>query len=221
MVEQNRYTLRDVVMSSITARLSSVRTACPGIIQGYDGASQMASVAISFYSRDDSGELIDPMVITSVPVFVLSGGGAAITMPIQAGDPCLLLFSERSIDAWKFSNGQLVPPSGNNLAGFSTHNMCDAMALVGIAPFAIAIPSTPNTAAFEYGASKLALTPSTVAIGSGTTEVLSQVASALSSIAGWMNLWASSPLTPIPPTLLQSGNVQAVSTAIASIAGSL
>ncbi len=218
MVEQNQYTLRDAILSAITSRVSCLRTACPGIIQSYDGSLQKASVAVSFYSRDSSGALVDPLVISSVPVFVLSGGGAALTMPIQAGDPCLILFSERSLDAWKFSGGQLVPPSGENQAGFSTHNMCDAMALVGIAPFDTAIPSTPNAVSLEYGASKLALTQSTVAIGSGTTEVLSQVASALGSIGNWM---AASELAPLPPTPAQTLNVQTVAAAIGSIAGSL
>lgn len=218
MVVQNQYTLRDAIQSAIASRLSCLRTAIPGIIQSYDGSLQKASVAASFYSRNSSGALVDPMVISSVPVFVLSGGGAALTMPIQAGDPCLIIFSERSLDSWKFSNGQLVPPSGENQAGFSTHNMCDAIALVGVAPFDTCIPSTPDTVSLEYGASKLALTQSKVAIGSGATEVLSEVASALTAISVWMEASSVVPvLCPVPLATTVSG----AATAISSIAGSL
>lgn len=75
--------------------------------------------------------------LVQVPLFILQGGGAALTMPVQArvtsggqitsyGDMCLILFCDRDIDTW-FQTGQVTPPNSERV-----HNINDAIALVGI-----------------------------------------------------------------------------------------
>jgi len=76
-----------------------------------------------------------------VPVFFPCGGGFTLTFPVQAGDECLLLFSDRDIDNW-YQNGAWQPPYSGR-----THDMSDAIALVGLrsCPRALGGISTTST----------------------------------------------------------------------------
>jgi hypothetical protein len=184
-----------------------VHTCSVGVIQSYDPDIQSASIALSFYLSDGNGTFSDPVIISNVPVFVLSGGGGSLTMPIQAGDGCLVIFGEQSIDLWKQSRGELVRPVGNNDAGMSTHNMADAIALVGVSPFALSRPAKPGTVSLSNGGSALNLTTSTVALGASGVEVISTIGNALVSIG-------LNPLAPNPAAVTAG-------TTLLAIAGSL
>jgi Phage protein Gp138 N-terminal domain len=64
--------------------------------------------------------------LENVPVFTLQGGGYSLQLPVAAGDQCLLIFSDRNIDAWN-QNGNSQPPLDGRL-----HDISDGFALVGI-----------------------------------------------------------------------------------------
>ncbi len=70
--------------------------------------------------------LIDYPILIDVPIVVLSGGLARLTFPITAGDECLILFNDRSIDNW-FQSGQITGVSSSRLHSFS-----DGIALIGV-----------------------------------------------------------------------------------------
>ncbi len=76
----------------------------PGRVVEYFPATQTATIQISaeFISNND-GELEqvrkrEPLL--DVPVQTPSGGGWAITMPIKAGNTCILFFSQIGYDHW-------------------------------------------------------------------------------------------------------------------------
>lgn len=185
-MNQNQYTLYDAIQAVVSARLKLTHTCTVGIIVSYDKSQQKASVVQAFQSVRADGSVSDPVVIPNVPVFVLSGGSAAITMPIAEGDRCLLFFGEQSIDLWKQSTGSFVKPQGINTAGLSTHNMVDAIAIVGVNPFPEAVSGNGNlhitngTAAINMGAAS-------VAMGVGSVEMFSTISSALSTISSALN----------------------------------
>ncbi len=64
--------------------------------------------------------------IEKVPVMVLTGGAALITMPIQAGDLCLISFNDRDISLWQAGQTTQPPPS------YRLHALSDAIAWVGL-----------------------------------------------------------------------------------------
>lgn len=99
-----------------------------GTIVSYDPSNNTASVQINFQRQMPTNEIVDYPLLQMAPVFYLSGGSASITLPIQAGDTCLVLFNDRDIDTW-WSTGEINVPSSDR-----AHNLSDAIVLVGIRP---------------------------------------------------------------------------------------
>ncbi len=79
----------------------------PGRIVQYFSATQTATVKICaelvFSSSTKIGGLTKRVDLEDVPVHTPSGGGWAMTMPISAGDTCLLFFTQVGYDHW-FTN---------------------------------------------------------------------------------------------------------------------
>lgn len=117
--------LAQTIKDSIEARLAELHTAMPGTIEKFDAATSMASVAPSLKRKYVNGEVVNLPLILNVPVCFPRGGGAAITFDLQKGDPVLLVFSERSIDAWKSLGGLTDPRDPRK------HALTDAFAIPG------------------------------------------------------------------------------------------
>lgn len=60
------------------------------------------------------------------PVFTLQGGGIGAVMPIEVGDECLIVFSDRALDNW-IQTGTAAP-----LPSVRMHDMSDGFVLVGL-----------------------------------------------------------------------------------------
>lgn len=113
------------ISQSIENRLKGLHTACPGIITGFNASTQTATVqpAIKMVMVDGKNQNL-PLCL-DVPVHVYQGGKFAITMPVTAGDECLLVFGERCIDGW-FSGGSTSLPED-----YRMHDYSDGFAIVG------------------------------------------------------------------------------------------
>lgn len=94
-------------------------------VQSFDSAKQTVKATLN-YKRSFGGKLSDYPVLVDVPIIILTGGKAALTMPIASGDTCLILFNDRDIDNW-FSGGQVAA-----LASQRMHSFSDGIALIGL-----------------------------------------------------------------------------------------
>lgn len=108
---------------------SALKVALPGVIQSYDYKKQKASVKIDIKEPLSDGSSIDYPIVNGVPVIFPASGGAALTMPVNAGDGCLLVFADRDISGWLIGGSGLKP---DNLR---THNLSDAVAIMGLTQF--------------------------------------------------------------------------------------
>lgn len=129
--------LRAILIALKYEIISSVNCAQVGTILGFDAAKQTARIQLNVrrvvYNKPQalkSGLQLDPNfvdypVLTDCPVFVHSGGGAVVTLPVTAGDSCLVFFGDRDIDNW-FEAGGTAPPNSARM-----HSLSDAFALVG------------------------------------------------------------------------------------------
>ena len=102
-----------------------------GIIQSFDAATQSATVKLALKSvvavaADGTRTLQERPILLDCPCFFAFGGGAFLSMPIQPGDNCIVLFNDREIDNWYVNGGTQAPNS------YRTHSASDAFALVGI-----------------------------------------------------------------------------------------
>jgi len=83
--------------------LFETRVAVPAIIQEFDAEKQVATVQIAIREivRTTTGpKTLAIAPIYNVPVVFPRGGGFVLTMPLKAGDECLLVFSDNCFDLW-------------------------------------------------------------------------------------------------------------------------
>jgi hypothetical protein len=144
-----------------------------GQIQTFDPSKKTAQVQILFKrvvpnaDTADGSQIIDYPVLVDCPVFTLQGGGAALQMPIAAGDQCILLFADRNIDAW-FKSGQAAAPFNARC-----HDMSDGIAIVGLNSLVSNLATYPaDTLRLSYAGAKLELSGGLVGISNATTSLL-------------------------------------------------
>lgn len=110
-------------------------------VNSFDATKQTANLTINYIrvfknanpnlpnpapDGQTSNVLLPYPVLIQCPVFILQGGGAYLTMPIQVGDTGLVLFNDREITTW-LTTGQIVPPQNQR-----THDLSDGIYFGGI-----------------------------------------------------------------------------------------
>ena len=120
----------------IDRALARINTCIPGVIDSFDGETQTATVipAISMktFIENEEGVLDFPPIINAPLVFPFaSTAGFALTLPIQRGDPCIILFSQRSIDNWHDNGG--IQPSEEGVSA-RHHDLTDALVFMAASP---------------------------------------------------------------------------------------
>jgi len=118
----------------INRLLYGVNTCIPGIIDAFYPETQTVTVTPAIQLRvldaDRQETFEDPPALVQVPVcypFAVTAG-YALTLPIRAGDPCVLVFSQRAIENWH-AKGGIQPPE--DFAEMSRHHdLNDAFAMI-------------------------------------------------------------------------------------------
>jgi len=94
----NRRSLPEVIRAAIEAQVEGMHVALPGKVVSYDAAKQTVSVdcAVKLPLKGQYGEVVYESLPTfpDVPVSWPAGGGYFLSMPLDAGDPVLLVFSD-------------------------------------------------------------------------------------------------------------------------------
>lgn len=112
------------------SRQAQIHTAMPGHIVSYNPAKMTVTVQPGLqmirFMPDNTRLPVTIAPIADVPVLFPGGGGHVLTFPIAAGDDCLILFAERSIDNW-YQHGGIQQPSDLRM-----HDITDCFALVGV-----------------------------------------------------------------------------------------
>ncbi len=125
----------------------SVNTCLPGVIDSFDSATQMAVVTPAIQAKktiEGVDSYFNLPQIVNVPIVIPFGsvGGFGLTVKVSAGDPCLLVFSQRCLDNWLQSGG--VQPPEQNTAGLRHHDLTDAFAIMAPASTADAFSNWSN-----------------------------------------------------------------------------
>ena len=116
-----------------------LNTCIPGIINGFDPATQTVSATPAIMAKktsieDESVEYIPYPMIINIPLSIIRGAGLSITQPITVGYPCTLIFSQRSIDNFILEKKEVPPVEGPNpyTTAIRCMDMTDAMCFPGI-----------------------------------------------------------------------------------------
>lgn len=143
-------------------------------IQSFDPVTQTASATINykktFFEKQANGQYSpvqkDYPILLDCPVVVMRGGTCALTMPIAAGDTCLVLFNDRDLDNW-FQSGQIGP-----VASPRAHSFSDGLILVGVAHSGNPVEDyDTDKAVLKNGSTRVGVGASKVEISNGTTNL--------------------------------------------------
>ncbi len=134
----------------ISNGIAGIHTACPATIVSFDAGTCVACVkpTMTYYKSD--GTTLDYPVIIGVPVFMPRAGSSQITYPVKAGDSCLLVFAERSIDEW-------MGKGNSDNHDPRRYDLTDAFCFVGMCP---AQSISADNVEVINGGTKISLTPS-------------------------------------------------------------
>ena len=126
---------------------AQMRCALPGIIQGFDPATQTATVQPAIKMKVNlEGEVshISLPTVQNVPVVLpfSQGAGLLLSLPIQSGDECLLVFADRGIDHFTQGGGMQAAAvcGSNNTSSPRAHSLSDAICIPGIISNPQAVP---------------------------------------------------------------------------------
>lgn len=90
----------DVVKDQIRTDRLELNTSLPGIVKSYDPATRTATVQPAIKRTTVDGKNPRRPLLLDVPVVFPYSGTQGITFPLKVDSPCLLVFSQRSIDDW-------------------------------------------------------------------------------------------------------------------------
>jgi hypothetical protein len=167
------FSLKDDIFRS----LNCVRV---GEIQSFDGVKKTAEVQILTKRVLPNGKVQSYPLLVDCPVFTLQGGGGAIEMPITKGDQCIILFSDRNLDAW-YKNGSEAAPFDSR-----THDLSDGIVLVGLTALTSTLADyTDEELKIIYGGAKIAINNlDQITIRNQTTSLLTLLDGLIDVIAG-------------------------------------
>lgn len=106
-----------------------LRVACPGIIRSFDPDEQTVTVQPAIREKRIDPEGTETWVeipeLLDVPVVFPRAGGYCLTLPVRAGDECLVVFGDSCMDAWWQSGGV------QNQIDCRRHDLSDGYAILG------------------------------------------------------------------------------------------
>ena len=109
--------------------VNNVRVAMPGIIQSFDATEQTVTVQCAIREKinmDGNLSWQEIPLLLDVPIIFPRAGNYILTMPIQTGDECLVVFGDSCMDAWWQSGGV------QNQIDCRRHDLSDGYAIVGL-----------------------------------------------------------------------------------------
>lgn len=130
-------------------RMSSMlRCAMPGTITSFNAGTQRATVIPGVKLKIVQGEevtYVNLPEIQNVPITVPYGftSGVLLTHPINSGDPCLLVFSDRAIDNFLQTGRSENPGSmlNHETTTSRAHHLSDAICIPGLIADPQTVPS--------------------------------------------------------------------------------
>ena len=137
--------------ASFDYQTNNLYTAAPGIVVAVRNNLEELSVdvqpTINILNKDKTTK--ERPVVLNVPVQMPSSSVAALTFPINVGDPVLLVYSMRSLDVWKRSEGRPTVPNDNR-----KFDKRDCFAIPGVWPFGRSI-NKPSVRIWQHDTNDL------------------------------------------------------------------
>jgi len=121
--------LTDVIDGAIEDFSYSINCHRIGVIESFNPTNQTATVKMidKGVNLTQEGEmLVDFALLVDCPVVIYRGANGGLTVPINKGDTCLIIFNDRDMDNWLVDGLSQRPNTLRN------HDFSDAIILVGV-----------------------------------------------------------------------------------------
>jgi hypothetical protein len=188
--------LAELLLAAVDRGLAEVHTCMPGIVESYDPKTQTANILPALkqpFVDVDGGEGLDELpVLPDVPIGFPRGGKYFMSLPLEAGDDVLLMFSENSIDKWYAGDGKKVVDP----VDFRRFDLSDAFAIPGGYPLSRAIGDAiaKGLVMGKEGGLQIRFTDDAVEVVSGAAEaaddfvaMAAKVKAELDAIQTWVD----------------------------------
>ncbi len=109
--------------------LCHLRVALPAIVHTFDPVAQTVSVQVAIREKmlqDLVPTDVTIRLIEDIPIVFPRAGNCALTLPVKAGDECLVIFADMCIDGWWQAGGI------QNQMDKRRHDLSDGFAIVGV-----------------------------------------------------------------------------------------
>lgn len=120
--------LKDVLNSFSLDLFANFNCHRIGSIVSFNKDEQTARVQLTdkgVKATYDGVQYLTMPLLVDCPVYIPFQNGKGVTIPISAGDKCLVLFNDRDIDNW-FSGNESTAPASSRM-----HHLGDGLVLVG------------------------------------------------------------------------------------------
>lgn len=160
------FDINDVFNQLIDQRIKDIHTCLPGQIETFNGQTADVKPLIKKLYVDQTIEILP--VISNVPVVFNSSSTMQLTYPLQSGDGCLVLFSERGLDKWIASGVDDTPTDRRKF------DLTDAICIPGLwSPATDPKEIDPINMLLKFGNAKLKFDNlGKVALGNSSAELL-------------------------------------------------
>jgi hypothetical protein len=74
---------------------------------------------------------VDMPLLLDVPIIMPNAGGFMISLPVKAGDECLVMFADRCIDNWWNLGGVQPQVTAQGVGELRFHDLSDGFAIIG------------------------------------------------------------------------------------------
>lgn len=221
---------KEIFLSFNCHVLATVQEFDPGDSENAPRITATVNYKKTYYNLTENGkyvpQLVDYPIMIDMPVVILGGGTATLTMPIAQGDECMVFFNDRDLDNW-FQTGLVGAVATNRL-----HSFADGIVLVGVRSNRHPLPD------YDMERARLQKGNAYVGVGAGANERLVKIANdvttlntllqsllsqiqTLASACAAITVTTTVPSTPSTPTSGAPNNaatLSAVATAVGTIA---
>lgn len=121
-----REEMQDLLTAAFNSQMSNIHTALPCVVVQIQGPDRVAIQPAINQKFKDGGTKERPVVVNVPVAFPVSKSGG-MTFPIKPGDTGIAIFSMRSIEAWKNSDGYPSTP-----LNYAKMDKQDAMFIPGL-----------------------------------------------------------------------------------------
>ena len=118
--------MQDLLIAAFNSQMNNVHTALPCVVVQIQGPDRVAIQPAINQKFKDGGTKERPVVV-NVPVSFPASKSGGMTFPIKPGDTGIAIFSMRSIEAWKNSDGYPSTP-----LNYAKMDKQDAMFIPGL-----------------------------------------------------------------------------------------